>query len=193
MTAAEYSNIAAQMLRDGVQETLGLENVSGLAASRASGGQAFFQEVQVLLGDLEQKYDTPCSRGLAMRIGRAMFRSGLKQLGEQAGFRSIEYRMLPSPQRVERGLQSLARMIGEALGGPVTVTDEKTYWSWEMQRCPICDHHHTDEPFCYLLVGLIQEFACWAGGGRYYRVVESACRAAGAPACVFRIDKTPLD
>jgi predicted hydrocarbon binding protein len=46
---------------------------------------------------------------------------------------------------------------------------------------------------CYLIAGLLQEFTTWADGGRFYRIMETECRGNGSQACLYRIEKKPLD
>ena len=191
--ARETSHVAAQVFLEGAQELLGDEHLSRFRNLPVNGGRFAFQDVRALLQNLEEAYGAPGGRGLALRLGRAVFRHGLKELGGQVGFRDMEYRILPSPRRVEQGLKALAQVIGETFDSPVAVTDVDAHWQWRMEHCPVCQGCRTEDPGCYLLVGLIQEFTAWAAGGRFYRVRETQCRAAGDPACVFCIEKKPLD
>ena len=191
--ARETSQVAAQVFLEGAQELLGHEHLARFRGCPVNGAGFAFQDVRALLQKLEEAYGGPGGRGLALRLGRAVFRHGLKELGGQAGFRDVEYRILPSPRRVEQGLHTLAQVVGEAFQSPVAVTDVDSHWLWKMDGCPVCQGCCTEDPGCYLVVGLIQEFAAWAAGGRFYRVKETQCRAAGDPACVFCIEKKPLD
>lgn len=135
---------------------------------------------------LEEIYGQPASRGLALRIGRASFQYGLKKYGDQAGFRAMEFRLLPAPRRLENGLRSLAQIIARECGSSISVSDEGAYWQWRVDR-------QTTAQDCFLIAGLLQEFTNWAGGGRFYRVEETECQACGSLACTYRIEKKPLD
>lgn len=186
------TQIAAQVIVESAREMFG----TGPARFRENFGQQEIRDVKDvsnLLGGLEDTYGASGAHGLTQRFGKAVFRQGLKQLGGQAGFRSMEYRILPSPRRVAVGLSALARMVSDTMGDAITITEDETYWYWQANCCEECRGTKTVGPFCFAMVGLIQEFAAWASGGRFYRVVETACRAAGAPACIFRVDKKPLD
>ena len=187
------SDIATQIFLEGARELLGVEQWSRFAVGYHASGMPEKTQAGILSRSLEEIYGPAAGQGLALRIGRAMFRHGLKQLGDQAGFRAIDFRMLPAPRRVENGLYSLARLMAEYTHSKVVVADEGHYWSWRVEHCPVCQGFHANEPCCYLMVGLIQEFASWADGGHFYRVAEVACQAACADACVFHIDKRPLD
>lgn len=191
--ARDYSLVASQVFLEGAQELLGHERLEQLRGCPVNGNGIAFRDVRALMDSLEEAYGSQGGRGLALRIGKAVFRHGLKELGGQAGFQDVQYRILPSPRRVEQGLQTLAQVVSDTFENPVVVTDVGSHWLWRMEGCPVCQGCNTGDPGCYLVVGLIQEFATWAAGGRFYRVMETECRAAGDPACVFRIEKKPLD
>lgn len=189
----DYRNIAATVLKQSVQEILGGEPMKEYFEAPASGGPSLLSSAARLQDDLELAYGAAGGKGLALRIGRAIFKNGLAALGEQAGFRAMEFRMLPSPRRIENGLQAMAAIANQMGQYEITVTSEGASWQLQSQRCPACLGRHSSEPSCYWVTGFLQEFASWAGGGRFYRVAETECRAIGAPACVFQIDKHPLD
>lgn len=186
------TNIAAQVVLESAREMFCIEP----ARLREGLCQHEFHDLQdvfTLLNGLEDEYGPSGAHGLTQRFGGVIFRVGLKELGGQAGFRSIDYRMLPSPRRVEVGLSALARMAAETTSAKVTVSADDTHWYWRAEDCQECRDRLTPGPCCFALVGLIQEFAAWASGGRFHRVTETECRAAGAAACVICIDKKPLD
>jgi predicted hydrocarbon binding protein len=191
-TSRDVSDIATQIFLEGTWELLGVEQWSRIAGGDHASGISEKTVAGVLSCKLEEIYG-PAGHGLALRIGRAIFRHGLKQLGDQAGFSAIDFRMLPALRRVENGLYRLARVMTEYTGSKVVVTDAGQYWSWRVERCPVCQGYHASEPCCFLMVGLIQEFTGWADGGRFYRVAEVACQAVSGDACIFHIDKLPLD
>ncbi len=195
-------NLNAQILLDGAQEILGRETLRNVierispsgqsanalahAAGRGSaGGSPALGDAGSFVRALEEIYGAPGGRGLALRIGRASFRSWLKYFGDKAGFRTTEFRLLPAPRRLKNGLQTLAQFIGEESGRAVSVSDGEDCWLWRVDSA--CSHN------CFLIAGLLQEFTTWAGGGRFYRVVETECLASGGLACVDRIEKNPLD
>jgi hypothetical protein len=185
------SNISAQILLAGAQEILGVEGVETImerlpvaVVSIAKAGP-FLHELQVL-------YGKSGGYGLELRIGRSVFHHGLKHLGGEAGFRGAEFRLLPAPRRLEYGLQTLARMIGDEFNSVIAVSDEDAHWLWRMALPSNFAGRKSVRP-CYLVAGMLQEFTAWAGGGRFYRVVETECQSSGYPACVYQIEKKPLD
>lgn len=193
------------VLLEGAQELLGadlyrrflppsdcIESMPGLAA-RPVMVSFGLREMARFTRQLEAAYGVSGGRGLAQRIGRAAFKYSLQVLGDDAGLRSQEYRLLPPLRRLETGLQGLARVIAAETGDRITLTSEADHWQWRQASSETNGRVHAAGPACYLLVGFLQEFLCWAGGGRYYRVVESECRESTGPECVFRIDKKALD
>ncbi len=184
------AEIAAQVILDSAREMFGTQPLRGGYSAREL---QHVKDVSALLNGLEDSFGPPGAHGLAQRFGKTVFRNGLRQLGGKAGFRAMEYRMLPSPKRVAVGLAALADIVARTVNETITVTDDGEHWVWKVEACGDCEPRLGAEPYCFALVGLIQEFATWASGGRFYRVVESECRASGAAACLFLIDKSPLD
>lgn len=183
--------LSVHILFEGAQEVLGAERMQEVGNwLPSSGGNASpAEETDRFLHALEEIFGLPAVHGLALRIGRATFPYWLKYMGEQLGFRNREYRLLPAPRRINTGLQVLAGVMGELCGETVTLSDEGSYWQWRV----VDQLRPETSSACFLKVGLLQEFACWAGGGRIYPVTRTECRAAGSPACTYRIDKKPLD
>ena len=196
MTVRADSKVAVQILFEGAQEVLGTEGLQELKEQSSSGTGADLQplhEAAAFLDSLEENFGRPGGQGLSLRIGRAAFRYGLKHLGAQAGFQTMEFRLLPPSRRLETGLNVLARLLHEAFGDRIAVTDDGSHWLWHAEGGVLCRGDSAGPNSCYLMTGILQEFMTWAGGGRVYRVVEAECRASGSRACIFRIEKKPLD
>jgi hypothetical protein len=204
------ANIGTQILLEGAQELLGADNfqraVAGLPSQRnvwptQKGKEPLSEtaplippeEAGAFLEMLEQIYGSPCSKGLALRIGRASFRYGLNQLGDRLGLRATEFRLLPAPRRMRIGLDILACAIGEICGCQVYVSDTGSAWMWRIAGGPFSAGEQGNQPMCYVVVGLLQEFMTWAGSGRFYRISEIETAAFSGSGCIFQIDKKPLD
>ncbi len=166
-----------------VIERVGLAHISG---GRRPQDTFSLAQVNLFMHALKEMCGETGSRGLALRIGRAAFQYGLKRYGDQAGFRSMEYRLLPAPRRLEDGLHRLANIVEGEWGSNITVSDEGTFWQWRMSRQAVTQD-------CFIIAGLLQEFTSWAGGGRFYRVLETECQGWGSPACTYRVEKKPID
>jgi hypothetical protein len=178
------------------------EELLGTQLSARFFGSSNSQELQIsLLPDemavctrlLETAYGSAGGRGLALRIGRAAFKYALNCFGDDHGLRSLEFRLLPAQRRLETGLRILSQMITEETGDRITIENEPDCWVW--RQVSLAPNHKapSGEKACYIQIGLLQEFLSWAGGGRFHKVVETSCRAAGNDSCLFRIDKKALD
>ncbi len=152
-----------------------------------------YADISQIQQTLEQLYGPLGGRGLALRSGRASFRYGLKAFGETAGLMELNYRLLPPKSKLKVGAGSLADLLGQISDQHVQMHEDEKSIYWTVQRCPLCWGRHADGPVCHLQVGFLQEFLYWASGGKFYDVMESECAAAGAPACLFRIDKQALE
>lgn len=199
------SNLVSDILLAGAQDVLGAEKLhqvlgelwtdrSAAPAESPDGELALPQDsAGALLQMLEGIYGVPGGRGLALRIGRAALKYALKQFGEQAGLYRSGYRLLPANRRIAAGLDILAQVLGRECNDTIHVSDHETYWLWRSENCTLCQEHQSADSCCHVVVGLLQEFAAWAGGGRFYPVTETECKANGGAACEFRIEKKPLD
>ena len=63
-------------------------------------------------------------------------------------------------------------------------------WLYISETCPECAGKTADDVICWLFVGALRESTHWLTG-KEFEVVEIECRALGAPACIWRISKTP--
>jgi predicted hydrocarbon binding protein len=125
------------------------------------------------------------SRGLLLRIGRAMWKRMVAQANiiEKAELEIA--RRLPVPARRRRVLDFLAQRLSEGggsasvrlLGIDLMLTDSSSAAAMRPS---------SDRPVCFVTAGLIQEALLWATG-QEVDVDEIACRAAGSPACEFKI------
>jgi hypothetical protein len=201
----DCSDVAARILLEGAQEILGIdklrslleeyssESVQTIAALKTGSVLLSIGEVAMLAQILEGNYGVQGGRGLSLRIGRSAFKYGLKHFSEESALNSVSFRLFPAPRRLEIGLQTMARILSHECSDVITVADAGDYWLWRSENCLSCRNHQSADSSCYLTVGLLQEYMAWAGGGRFYRVTEIECRAAGDQACVYQITKTPLD
>jgi hypothetical protein len=176
------------ILLEGARLTMGPQTAQGAAqfAIHPSGSFDPARFLQVL----EETYGEAGGRGLMLRIGKAGFQAALQDAGGSA-FRSVSFRMLPSHQRVAQGLRMLAGFLSSSID--IQMSEAEAHWAWHAAGRPTGAERSSEDPCCYWMVGFLQEFACWAGGGKFYRVLEPECAAAGAPACRFLIEKKPLD
>jgi len=148
-----------------------------------------FETIASLQTSLEALYGPRGGRGVALRIGRAIFKYGLREFGPLLGFTDLTFRLMPQEDRLRHGARNFAEIFNRFTDQVVRVEETATEFFWHIDRCPVCWQRQTTAPACHLAVGLLQEALFWASGGKLFVVEETACTAQGAQACTIRIDK----
>jgi len=183
------------MGRNGVNAVLRLASLDSLMENYPQGraDRAFpFETVTLLQSTLEQAYGPRGGRGLALRIGRACFKYGLKEYGSILGLTEMAFRMLPLPTKLSRGAKSFAELFNKHTDQRVRLEETDSQIFWHIEQCPLCWERKSADPVCHLAVGLLQESLYWVSGGKIFNVEETSCIARGDAACTIVIDKTPL-
>jgi predicted hydrocarbon binding protein len=183
------------MGRNGVHAALKLASLPSLLDNYPPDDtkRAFpFKTVSALTDILEQIYGPHGGRGLAQRIGRVCFNSGLRQYGTQIGITEMAFRLLPLTAKLSAGANAFAELFNNFTDQKVRVEEEGDKLLWHIERCPLCWERQTREPVCHLAVGLLQEALYWLSGGKVFNVEEKTCIAAGDVACTIVIDQTPI-
>ena len=152
-----------------------------------------FETISRLQGALEEAYGPRGGCGMALRIGRACFKYGLREYGPDLGFTNPDFRLLPLAVKLKVGSEAFLALLNNYSHPRVChdSDEQKTYW--HIENCPLCWSRQTDHPACHLAVGLLQEALNWLSGGKYYLVTESHCIARGDETCTIVIDKTPMN
>jgi len=151
-----------------------------------------FETVSRLQGALERAHGPRAGRGLALRIGRASFKYGLKAYGPMLGLMEMTFRLLPLRTKLRAGASVLAELFNEQTDQRVQIEERDGQIQWRIERCPVCWGRSAKDPVCHLAVGLLEESLYWLSGGRHFRVEETACIARGDPACTIVIHTTPI-
>ena len=73
-----------------------------------------------------------------------------------------------------------------------SVEDRGDKWAFISVECPHCAGKTSDQPICWGRIGTLKEGILWLSG-KEFDVEEVECRALGAPACVWEINKTPKE
>ncbi len=141
---------------------------------------------------LEHSYGTRGGRGMALRIGRAAFSLGFKHFGVLAGMSHPAFRALPLGERTRLGLDGLAHIFNHFSDQTTQIEDAGDSFRMIVKPSPMAWGRTSDKPVCHSLAGIIQECMRWSSNGREFAVVEIACQACGADACVFSVNKAPL-
>jgi predicted hydrocarbon binding protein len=175
----------------GVDAVLGLSPIKDFSQANTD-RPITFEAVSLLQGALEQAYGPRGGRGLALRIGRACFKYGLKEYGSMLGLTEMAFRLLSLPVKLHIGAKSFADLFNKHTDQRVRVEEKDDKIFWHIERCPLCWERKAEEPICHLAVGLLQESLYWVSGGKIFKVEETACIAKGDGDCTIVIDQIPL-
>lgn len=152
-----------------------------------------FADFSALFLALEDLYGTRGGRGIALRAGRASFRSTLSNFGALAGTRQSAFQVLPLNTKLKLGLKALARISDHVSDQRTSLKENGEHFIYTVHRNPLTWGRQDEErPMCYFHVGLLEETAHQASGGREFRVDESECQAMGALTCKFLVQKAAL-
>ncbi|MFQ3567254.1 MAG: 4-vinyl reductase [Aggregatilineales bacterium] len=141
---------------------------------------------------LDEMYGPRGGRGMALRAGRAWLVKGLNNFGVMAGINDPAFRALPWEERVRLGLRALSLVFTHFSDQHVRLEDSPQVFRFIIERSAMAWARRAERPVCHPFVGLLQETCRWASNGRDLAVRETECSAAGAAACLFVINKTPL-
>jgi predicted hydrocarbon binding protein len=151
-----------------------------------------FAALAALNSALEDAYGARGGRGMALKIGRAAFARGMKEFGVMKGLHDPAFLALPMEKRVNYGLQALALVFNRFTDQQVQIMTEADSYLFRVEVSPFAWGRTADKPVCHALIGVIQECLSFASNGYEFYVRETACRAVGAEACIFRINKTAI-
>mgnify|MGYP005836731441 CR=1 FL=1 len=152
-----------------------------------------FDELSQLLRALETMYGPSGSRSLSLRMGQAVFRNGLKELGTALGTADLAFRLLPLSLKLRLGLESITTVLNEYSDAEASLEETVEEFILTTARCAICWQRQAARPIGFMMVGTLQEGLYWVSGGRSYDVEETSCIATGQPVCHYRIIKRALN
>ncbi len=183
------------MSRNGVAGVLRLNSLEALAQDNpdASHERTFsFETISAIQTAFELAYGPRGGRGVALRVGRASFKYGLKEYGSMLGLTEMAFRLLSLSTKLHVGAKTFADLFNKHTDQKVSIEEHGGRILWKIERCPLCWGRKAEEPVCHLAVGLLQEALYWVSGGKVFNVEETACIAAGSPTCTLVIDPNPI-
>jgi predicted hydrocarbon binding protein len=136
------------------------------------------------------------SKSMVVRVGRVSARRAIDRQAKLFNIAALlGLKLMPLNVKLKLGLSQMQdgfRKIWAAHGQKMVSRVEETDAAWLFIRetCPECAGKVSDEPMCWLFVGSLRESTQWLTG-KELEIVETECRAAGAPACIWRISKKP--
>jgi hypothetical protein len=153
---------------EGLIEILGKQDAGEFIASK----QAYLADAQ--------------TRGILIKAGRAGFYYWLRQNHDSIGWNDPAFRLHPVKGKITNGLQSLCQHLEREANLEFIFHNETTEWKVAIQGV-------SEVIPCGYIWGFVQEFARWAGSGRFYEVRETSCRMDRQPQCELVIKKIPQD
>jgi predicted hydrocarbon binding protein len=184
------------MGKNGLNAILNLAGLSNLIDNYPPDNlerQFDFSDYSAIHAALEEMYGPRGGRGLALRAGRAVFGSALKNFGALAGVGDMAFKVLPLPVKVKVGLPSVAKIFTQLSDQYTTVEERDADYVYTIHKCPVCWGRQTDKPACYTATGLLQECFKWVSGGHEFRVNQEKGHSAGDDVCTFIIQKEPVN
>lgn len=180
---------------DGVNVVLNLVNMPEYINNYPSKNQDLnfpFEHISHIQVGLDNIFGPQAGRGLAVRVGRASLKYGLREFGPELGMTDLSFRLLSLQAKIKNGIEALAALFNTFTDQRVRLERDEKYIYWNIERCPLCWERQTKTPCCHLAVGLLQETLNWVSGGKYFEVEEKQCISCGDNACSIRIDRTPI-
>lgn len=155
----------------GLEEILGLDAVAGFTRL------------------MEAQPQDPFVRGTLMRAGRAGFYYWLKQQGNTLESVDGDFRLSPVKKKIPSGLRHLCNTLAAQSKYNVEFKDNERNWELSLHAAEWTGISPLESSF---LSGFAQEFASWAGMGRFYQVREKRSDKNPAQCSIF-IEKEPVE
>ncbi|MBN1963161.1 MAG: 4-vinyl reductase [Anaerolineae bacterium] len=171
----------------------GFEHYAHTPPPNTTDRQFPFAAVGGLTQAMLDMYGPRGGRGVALRVGRVVFKYGLREYGPMMGLAELTFQLLPLSIKLERGAQAFAALFNHHTDQVVRLQETPEVLYWHVDVNPVCWGVESDQPVCNLAVGLLQESLLWLSGGKSFSVEEQACIACGDPCCTIAIVKKPLD
>ncbi|MBI5033588.1 MAG: 4-vinyl reductase [Chloroflexi bacterium] len=137
-------------------------------------------------------------KSMILRIGRASTRQSLREgTAVMKLMTGVAAKMLPLPMQIKMVLemqQKALRRMSETVGQhpEFSVADRGDRLIYALKDCMVCAGKESDEAMCTLVTGSLQH-ALVHVTGKEFDVHEVECRATGASACIWEINKTPKE
>lgn len=151
-----------------------------------------FADLAAINVALEELYGTRGGRGLALRAGRAVFASGLRNFGALAGASDLAFKVLPGDVKTKIGLPAVAAIFSQLSDQISHVHEASDHYIYTLEQCSMCWDRTSETPVCHVAVGILQETLRWISGGQDFKIEMIACKACGDDMGKLKIYKTPL-
>ncbi|HLF29362.1 MAG TPA: V4R domain-containing protein [Anaerolineae bacterium] len=138
------------------------------------------------------------AKGFAVRIGRASARYSIEDQDRLFGMASLALKLLPTATQQRLGFQQIVngfKTLYREINYDIQVRFEETpvKFVYAARDCPSCAGLQADRPICHVFEGALIEGGHYVTGGKDFQIAEVACRALGAPECIWEVSKTPIE
>lgn len=171
----------------------GYEQYAQFRPPNNSDRQFSFEVMGSLTSSLIDMYGPRGARGIAMRVGRVVFKHGIREYGPMMGLAELTFQLLPFSIKLEQGARAFAELFNLHTDQVVRLQETPETLYWQIERNPLTWGVEAAQPVCYIAVGLLQESLLWLSGGKNFQVEETSCMACGDEVCRIAITKKPLD
>lgn len=130
------------------------------------------------------------ARPILFRSGRIGFTSAYDNMPPLIRFASQMLRVLPEKKRLVTIVSEFNKAFNEVMGTDGSVSEEDDKIIVKIPYCPYCRDISTENPACYVEIGLLTQLIETAGGSSY-AVREKKCISTGDSVCQFEIGKEP--
>ncbi len=200
-----YPNIWGRSILTSAEEILGTNGVNALL--NLAGLQEYignypadniskafsFSHVAQLQQALYDMYGSRGARVFATRGGEQTFTHSLKKYDKVQKMAQRAMSVGSTEVRHRVGLQFFSKFFNTVSDQVVRIDEDDTYWYWIIETCPMCWERQATEPVCHLGIGVLKAASTWATGGKEFRIAETQCVAMGAEACIYTVEKQPIN
>jgi len=144
------------------------------------------------------KFYGRAGKSVVIRIGRISSKFAVEKQGAVFNVAArTAIKLLPLSAQIKTGLENLQggfRKIYKDGGSEILlrIEDRGGKWAYVADTCPLCAGKESDSHICWSWIGTLKEALTWLTG-KEFEVEEVECRAMGAPACVWEVNKTAIE
>lgn len=131
-------------------------------------------------------------------MGRIMIKHSTMEQGALYGIGTVSFpKFISLPAQLKMGMEVIleaAHKAHESIGQDyrISLEDRGDRLAYVLQDCVFCAGKHCNRPMCMFLTGNLEGALHWLTGETFH-IEEVECRAMGAKACVWEINKQPVE
>jgi predicted hydrocarbon binding protein len=139
------------------------------------------------------KFYGRAGKSVVIRIGRISSRLAIEHQGALFNVAArTAIKLLPLSAQIKTGLENMQagfRQLYKDTDLHLRLEDRGDKWAYISELCPLCAGKESDMHICWSWIGTLQEGTLWLTG-KELEIEEVECRAQGAAACVWEVNKT---